>query len=162
NGLPRLVNAGQERFRGAELEADYKLRSDLRWRFAYSLHDARFEDFISVFDNGPAQVRGNQLVLSARNMVSTGLLYFPAQGWNGSILYNWVDKRFLDEVNTAVAPSYSTWSASLGYRFGKWGIRLEGYNLNDTRPPVAISEFGGGEVYVLPARSFRLSLDTRF
>jgi hypothetical protein len=50
----------------------------------------------------------------------------------------------------------------VGYRFARWELRLDGWNLNDTRPPVAASEFGPNQFYVLPARSFRLGADFRF
>ena len=78
------------------------------------------------------------------------------------MVYNWVGDRFLNQRNTALAPSYGTWSAALGYSFERFGIRLEGYNLNDTRPPVAESELGDAQYYRLPARSLRVTLDTRF
>jgi iron complex outermembrane recepter protein len=163
NGFPGLVNAGQERFRGFEIETDYKIVQDLRWQVGYSLHDARYTNFLGLFDEpDPVQVQGNYLPLSARNLISTGLTYAPARGLTAWALYNWVDKRFLDEENHLTAPSYGTWSAGIGYSFDRFGIRLEGFNLNDTRPPVAISELGAGQLYLLPSRSLRLTLDTRF
>jgi hypothetical protein len=41
-------------------------------------------------------------------------------------------------------------------------VRLDGTNLSDKRPPVAISEFGNGQVYILPARAYRLGLEVKF
>jgi outer membrane receptor protein involved in Fe transport len=163
DGLPGLVNAGEERFKGFELEAQYRLRPDLSWQLSYSNHDARFRDFASIFDQPePEQVRGNRLPLSARDMAATGLTYAPAHGLSVWALYSWVGDRFLDEVNEVLAPSYGTWSAGVRWAFDRFAIRFEGFNINDTRPPVALSELGGGQVYLLPARSLRLTLDTHF
>jgi outer membrane receptor protein involved in Fe transport len=163
NGFPGLVNAGHERFRGFELETDYSILPDLRWQLGYSYHDARYQDFVGIFDDpDPVQLRGNRLPFSARNMASTGFTYAPARGLSAWALYNWVDSRFLDEVNEVLAPSYGTLSAGIGYSFDRFGIRIEGFNLNDKRAPISLSELGGGQVYLLPARSLRVTLDTKF
>ncbi|HEV2851858.1 MAG TPA: TonB-dependent receptor [Thermoanaerobaculia bacterium] len=162
NGLPRLVNAGSERFRGVELETKGHILSDFLWQAAYAWHDAKFRDYVQDFDGVPTQLDGNRLELSARRLGSAGLVYAPAQGVTGFVLANYVGERFLNKRNTALAPDYTTWSAGLGYRFNTWEVRLDGENLNDTRPPVAESELGDAQYYRLPARTFRLSLGARF
>jgi len=163
NGFPGLVNAGQERFRGFELETEYRILPDLRWQLGYSLHDARYRDFVGIFDDpAPVQLRGNRLPFSARNLASTGFTYAPSRGLSLWATYNWVDQRFLDEVNANFAPSYGTVSAGVGYVFERFAVRVEGFNLNDQRAPVSLSELGGGQVYLLPARSVRVTLDTKF
>ncbi|HEX9942650.1 MAG TPA: TonB-dependent receptor [Thermoanaerobaculia bacterium] len=161
NGLPRLVNAGSERFKGYELDTMGRLRSDLRWQLTYAWHDAKFRDFVQDFDGVPTQLNGNRLELSAKNLASAGLIYAPARGFTGSVIANYVGERFLNKRNTALAPDYTVWSAGIGYRFGRWEVRLDGENLDDTRPPVAESELGDAQYYRLPARSFRLSLGSR-
>jgi iron complex outermembrane receptor protein len=162
NGLPRLVNAGSERFRGAELEVTGRAFSALRWQATYAWHDAKFVDFVQDFDGVATRLDGNRLELSARSLASGGLLWAPAQGFTGYALLNYVGERFLNKRNTALAPDYTTWSAGLGYRFNAWEVRLDGVNLNDTRPPVAESELGDAQYYRLPARTYRLGLGVRF
>jgi len=162
NGLPRLVNAGAERFKGAELELNGRCRHDLRWRASYAYHDAKFQDFVQDFDGVATQLEGNRLEMSARHLGSAGLLYAPDHGLTGWVTANYVGDRFLNKRNTALASDYTTWSAGLGYRFGTWEVRVDGDNLNDTRPPVAESELGDAQYYRLPARTVRLSLGARF
>lgn len=162
NGLPRLVNAGSERFKGVELDVTGRVRPDLRWQATYAFHDAKFRDFVQDFDGVATQLEGNRLEMSARHLASAGLIYVPGHGLTGSIVANYVGDRFLNKRNTALAPDYTTWAAGLGYRFGSWEVRLDGENLNDTRPPVAESELGDAQYYRLPARSFRLGFGTRF
>ncbi len=156
-GLPQLVNAGKERFKGVELELDALLATDLRWRFTYAYHDPRFTDYERLFDGVPTRIDGNRPEMAAPNQVSTGLLYLPKRGAVATVVYSWVDRRFLNQRNTAEAAAYSTWSAGVGYRFERWDVRLDAFNLNNTRPPVAESEVGDAQYYLLPARSVRLT-----
>jgi iron complex outermembrane receptor protein len=162
-GLPELVSAGKERFKGAELEIEYRLARDLSVQAVYSYHDARFRDFIDVSASGDnVQVGGNRLPLSAHHLGGAGLLYRPPTGLTAWATLSYVGNRFLDRENVALVPSYTTWAGGVGYRFARWELRLDGWNLNNTRPPVAASEFGPNQYYVLPARSFRLAGDFRF
>jgi iron complex outermembrane receptor protein len=161
-GLPELINAGSERFKGVELEARARLRSDFWLQGSYAWHDAKFRDYAQDFDGVLTQLAGNRLEMSAKTLASAGLIYAPARGLTGSVVANYVGERFLNKRNTALTPDYTTWSAGIGYRFEAWEIRLDGENLNDTRPPVAESELGDAQYYRLPARRARLSLGFRF
>jgi len=156
-GVPTLVNAGAQRLRGLEIETVLRPSPSLEWRAAYSLHDARFRDFVTDFGGVPTQLAGRRLEMSARNMASTELLAGRTQGWQGIVRSNWIGSRFLDRRNTALAPAYLTWDAGVGYRLRAVEIRLDGRNLGDRRPPVAESELGDAQYYLLPARSILLS-----
>ena len=48
-----------------------------------------------------------------------------------------------------MAGSYTTVDAGLGYRFDRWELRLDGYNLSNRRDPVAESELGDAQFYRL-------------
>jgi iron complex outermembrane receptor protein len=162
NGLPRLVNAGSERFRGVELDLKGRVLSDLFWQGTYARHDARFDDYVQEFDGVPTRLDDNRLEMSAKHLASAGVVWAPDHGFLGSLVANYVGERFLNKRNTALAPDYTTLSAGLGYRFGSWEIRADGDNLTDERDPVAESELGDAQYYRLPARSFRLGLTSRF
>ncbi|MGE5236958.1 MAG: TonB-dependent receptor [Acidobacteriota bacterium] len=157
DGLPGLANAGKERFKGVELELGLHLRRDLLWQLAYSYHDPRFVDYVRDFDGVPTRLDGNRLEMSAQDMAATGIVYSPSRGVTANVTVNYVGERFLTMRNTATAPAYTTWSAALGYRFGRSKIRIDGSNLNDTRPPISESELGDAQYYRLPARAVRLS-----
>ena len=156
DGLPGLVNAGSERFRGAELEARYTLAADLQLSGHYAWHDARFGDAVQLFGDTPTQLRGRRLELSPRNLGGVGLVYSPAQGLQASVVANRIGERFLNKRNTALASAYDTVDASLGYRFTRCELRLSGRNLGDRRDPVAESELGEGQYYRLPGRLIEL------
>ena len=157
-GLPGLANGGRERFKGAEIEADWRLTQDLRLRATYAYHDARYTDRVVLLDDGTTvNYAGNRLEVSPQNLAALGVIYAPAQGFEGSIVWNYVGRRFLDQENETPVGSYTTVDAGIGYRFARWELRLDGYNLGDRRDPVAISELGDGQAYRLPGRSALLS-----
>ena len=162
NGSPKLINAGGERLKGAELEVGVEVADDLKWQVAVSYHDAVFTDFLREFDGSPRQLRGNRLELSPKEEGRTGLIYAPASGLQAWGLLSYVGDQFLNQRNTALQKSYTTWAAGIGYRFAKGSIVLDGQNLSDERPPVAESELGDAQYYRLPARSVRLSWTSQF
>jgi len=158
-GVPGLTNAGEERLRGLEVGADVALPHALFWRVNYSLHDARFTDFLTDLGGGPVQLGGNRLPMSARNMASTGINYAGHNAWQGWAQANYVGSRSLNEENDAFADDYITYDAGVGYRIaGAWLVRLDAWNISDVREPVSQSELGDGQLYVLPARTVTLGL----
>jgi outer membrane receptor protein involved in Fe transport len=156
NGMPVLVNANSQRFRGIEVEGSWRLPRDVFVRAGYSLHDARFQDYTREFDGIPIQLGGKRLEMSARNMASAGVAYARRGGFFANAEARYIGSRYLNKRNTALAPAYATWRAGIGYRFRRGEIRIDGENLNNQRAPVAESEIGDAQYYLLPARKFRL------
>lgn len=157
-GLPGLANGGKERFKGAEIEGDWRVSPDFRVRATYAYHDARYTDREVLLDDGTVvNYAGNRLEASPQNLAALGLLYTPVLGFEGTIVWNYVGRRFLDQENETPVGSYVIVDANIGYRFDKWELRLDGYNLTDRRDPVAISELGDGQAYRLPGRTAVLS-----
>jgi iron complex outermembrane receptor protein len=155
-GNPELINAGKERFKGVELEADYRLAGDLRLQGTYSYHDAKYTDFLALSDDGVLeQLAGNRLPLSAHDLGSLGFIFYPTSGLTGWATLSYTGSRFLDAENTALVASFVSWSAGVGYRFAGWELRVDGWNLGDTRPAIAASEFGADQFYRMNARAFR-------
>jgi len=162
NGLPVLINAGEERFTGVEFEGDVLLYTDLRLKVAYSHHNPEFRDFIQVFDDVPTQLAGKQLEMSPNDLAAFGVVYSPLSGINGSLILNYVGDRFLNKRNTAIADAFTTISLGAGYRFGRNNIRFDIYNVTDERDPISESELGDAQYYRMPARNFRVSWLTSF
>jgi len=162
NGLPSLMNAGTERFKGVELGTVWSLPQNVTARGSYSFHDSRFVDFSFEFDPGvPTQLAGKRLEMVARHLASAGLIYAPTRGVTGFAEMNLVGSRFLNKRNTALADGYAVLAAGVGYRTGTWELRLNGRNLTDERAPVAESELGDAQYYRLPARRVDASFTVR-
>lgn len=153
-----LANAASEKLRGVELETRWLLAPDLSLAANIAWHDATFGNYLFFDGVNIVNVAGNDLTLSPRILASAGILYTPGQGFNGSLVVNYVGRRFLDEENNFPVPAYATLAATIGYRFDRYRIALEGTNLTNTRPPVSASEFGGGTPYFLNARMLWLRL----
>jgi outer membrane receptor protein involved in Fe transport len=99
--------------------------------------------------------------MSPHHLVSGGILYEPPQGLNATLVANYVGRRYLDEENSAPVGSYTRLDASVGYRIGHLLVAFEATNLTDQRPPVSVSEFGSGSLYLLNARTLWLRLGYR-
>ena len=161
-GVPELINAGKERFKGFESSVSYFLRTDIMARATYSFHDARFTDFVQDFDGVPTQLAGNRIEMSARNLAAFGISYSPARGFLGGIEFNYTGSRYLDKRNHALSEGFPAFGLSAGYRTGRWEFRVDGHNLLDRRDPVAESEMGDAQYYLLPSRRVDAGLRFRF
>jgi iron complex outermembrane receptor protein len=153
NGEPVLRNAGGEHLKGVELETRYNFTPDLALAANIAWHDARFTKFILDEGDGPENVSGNQLTLAPHILASAGLLYTPAEGFQGTVTADYIGRRYLDEENEAPTPAYATLAATLGYRFERYDLLLSGSNLTNRRPAVTQSEFGSASYYLLPSRT---------
>lgn len=159
-----LQNAGKERFQGVEASLAWRLTEDLSLRAAYSHHDSRFTD--SIQDVGdpatPTQLAGHRLEMTPYQLASLGLLYAPKRGFVGSVEASYNGGFYLDKENEALQDGYTTLGASAGWRAERWELRVTGSNLTDKRVPVAGSELGDGQYYLLPARQVDVSFRVRF
>lgn len=161
-GVPGLTNAGDEHFRGLETGASYFLPHDLLARATYSLHDAKFTDFVQSFDGVLTQLAGKRLEMSARNLSSVSLFYMPQRGILGGVSMNYTGERFLNMRNTATAGGFASVDLSLGYRTPRWELRVDGRNIGDARDPVAESELGDAQYYLMTGRRVVSSFSLHF
>jgi len=157
DGLPGLTNAGNERFKGAEVEGRWNLMDGLSAVGTFAYHDARFADYVQDFDGTPTQLDGKLLELSPQHLGSLGLMYGQSTGFRAHVAADYVGKRWLNKRNTAIADSYTTWDAGVAYAFDRWEVRVDGYNLSDRRDAVSESELGDSQYYRLQARSYWLT-----
>jgi iron complex outermembrane receptor protein len=152
NGVPALINAGKERFKGFESGGSVFLHNDVMFRATYSYHDATFTDFVQDFDGVPTQLAGNQLEMSAHHLLGAGLYYTPLRGFLGGVGLNFTGSRFLNKRNTALADGFVTVDLSAGYRTSRWELRVDARNVGDRRDPVAESELGDAQYYLMSNR----------
>ena len=158
NGLPALMNSGTTRFQGFEIAADARGPYNVSGRVTYSFHDNQFVDFVQAFDGVPTQLAGKRFEMSARHLVSGGLVLSPDRGITASITANYTGDRYLNKRNSALAPAFTTVDAGVGYRTNRFELRVDGQNLGDRRDAVAESEFGDAQYYRMPARAIRAGI----
>lgn len=155
-----LVNAAGERLSGAELEAHLQVTPSLSLVGSLAYHDAHFTHYLFADPNtgNYVDVAGRALTLAPRILASAGILYTPKAGFYTTLVGNFVGRRYLDEQNTAPVGGYATLATTVGYRFDRYGVSLEGTNLTNRRPPVTSSEFGSESFYLLNGRTMWLKL----
>ncbi len=153
-----LTNAAHEQLKGFEFETRYELMPDLAIAANFSYHDDRFGQYFFFNGVNSVNVAGRELPLSPHILASGGIVYAPAQGFNGTIVVNYIGQRYLDEENTAPVGGYVALAATAGYRIDRFLVSLEGTNLTNQRPPVSASEFGSQSFYLLNARMLWLRL----
>ena len=151
-GLPALINAGKERFKGFESGLSLFLNHDVTAKATYSYHDARFTDFVQDFGGVPTQLAGKRLEMSAHNLASAGIVYAPVRGFLGGVNVYYTGARFLNKRNTAPVDGFATVGVSVGYRTPRWELRVDATNLGDRRDPVAESELGDAQYYLMSPR----------
>ena len=84
------------------------------------------------------------------------------QGLFGSAEMNYVGSRYLNKRNTALAGQYATLGLLVGYRHGRYEVRVSGRNLTDRRDPVSESELGDAQYYRMFPRRFDAAATVRF
>jgi outer membrane receptor protein involved in Fe transport len=151
-GNPHLENAGEEHFKGFETGASLFLTHDVIARANYSFHDATFIDFTQIFDGVQTQLAGKRLEMSPHHLTGVSLYYVPIRGFLGGVSMNYTGSRFLDKRNRALAEGFPTVDLSAGYRTPRWEIRVDARNLADRRDPVAESELGDAQYYLMSSR----------
>jgi iron complex outermembrane receptor protein len=157
-----LMNAGQQHFKGFETGASFFLPRDVIARASYSYQDARFTDFLFDFGDGPVQLAGKRLEMSPHNLASASLFYAPAKGFLGGVAMNYTGQRFLNKRNNAPADGFATVDLSAGYRTPRWELRADARNVSDRRDPVAESEVGDAQYYLMTARRVSGSFSVHF
>ena len=161
-GLPSLQNAGSTRFQGFEVAADAHGSHNVSGRITYSFHDGTFVDFVQAFGNTNTQLAGKRFEMSARHLFSGGLIVAPSAGVVGDMIVKYVGDRFLNKRNTALAAGFATLDMGLGYRRGRYEVRLDGRNVGDQRDPISESELGDAQYYRMTARRVDLTFGVRF
>lgn len=152
NGLPALTNAGTSRFKGFESGVSVFATHDVTAKATYSYHDARFTDFVQFFGGVPTQLAGKRLEMSAHNLAAFGIFYAPGRGFTGGVNVYYTGGRFLNKRNTAPVDGFATVNLSAGYRSPKWELRVDAFNVGDRRDPVAESELGDAQYYLMTPR----------
>lgn len=164
-GEPELVNAGSERFQGAELEAAYQPAAlpGLSFSAGYAHHDARFIRFSFLTPDGALRVvDGKRLELVPRDLWNARLSYASKLGPGVFVAVRHQGRRPLTRRNTFWTDGFSETDAGISWEL-RWGwLSLVGRNLGNSRHYTSESEIGDSQFYVAPPRRFLAELAVKF
>ncbi len=111
-------NVGETRTKGLELDAEYAIRSDLRFSASYLLADSR----VTEFPANPGLV-GNFLPQIPRQQLTFQLNYRPPSRFSFGIQARASGTQWEDDLNTLRLRPYFTMDASAAYRIRE-GIEI--------------------------------------
>lgn len=153
-GNPTRVNAGELRFRGAEVGASIRAMENLTLRAGVAFHDPKFIRFTAVNELGEEEsANGHIPELVARRAWSVAAIYAPERSLGGSLTVRGVGKRALDRDNVYFTRPYTTVDASVYAPFGRVRVEAVGRNLTNRRFLTTDSELQDGLRYVSAPRS---------
>lgn len=125
-----IVSAGSEGGRNTFRNADKTLRQGLElswnknlWRelnaqASYSYIDATFDADIPAIENKVTAIpKGNDIPGIAKNQAFLSLAWKPEQGLNAGVDVRYSDQIYVNDLNSASAPSYVVTAANVGYRW---------------------------------------------
>lgn len=165
SGNPILINAGSQRFQGAEAEIGYRPTAlpDLAFSAGYAHHDARYIRFSFIDpDLGLTNADGQRLELVPRDLWNAKIAYQPKSGPGIWAAVRHQSRRPFDKINEAYMDPFYEWDAGASWSFGRFWVSLVGRNLGDSRHFVAESEIGDAQLYVAAPRRFAAEVGVHF
>ncbi|EOR09753.1 TonB-dependent receptor [Acinetobacter sp. ANC 3926] len=124
DGRSTFRNADKTTRQGAEFAWNKKLWKDLEMNASYGYLDAKFDAAIPAIGAVKAVEKGNAIPGVAKNQAFVGLAWKPEQGFYAGIDAQYLDKVYVDDINSDAAPSYTVASVYTGYawKYVDWGI----------------------------------------
>lgn len=119
NTAPSLItrqrqNVGETRTKGLEVDAEYAIRSDLRFSAGYLVTDSH----VTEFPGNPGLV-GNFLPQIPRQQLTFQLNYRPPSRFSFGIQARASDSQWEDDLNTLRLRSFFTMDATAAFRMNK-------------------------------------------
>jgi iron complex outermembrane receptor protein len=154
NGNATLINAGEDRFRGAELSAQLHPTDAVTIRAGFAQHDPRFVRLVFTPEPGLIEDDSGHLAeLVARHTANLAFIYSPRAGPGGSVSIQQVGPRALDRDNVFMTKAYTMLNASLSTPIGRARFEVVGKNLLNKRFYTTDSELADGQRYISAPRS---------
>ena len=125
DGRSTFQNADKTLRQGVELSWNKNLWRDLTAQASYSYLDATFDADIPNTDPQKVVYSGNYIPGVAKNQAYVALGWQPETGFNAGIDVRYMDKIYVNDTNSDVAPSYTVTSANIGYvwKNNDWKVR---------------------------------------
>lgn len=124
NGRSTFRNADKTLRKGVEFAWNKKLWKDLEMNTSYGYLDAKFDAAIPAVGTVKVVQKGNAIPGIAKNQAFLGLAWKPEQGFYAGVDAQYMDKVYVDDINSDTAASYMAASAYTGYawKYADWSL----------------------------------------
>ncbi|WP_151802113.1 TonB-dependent receptor [Acinetobacter guillouiae] len=131
NGRNTFRNADKTIRQGLELSWNNKLWKSLTVQASFSYLNAKYDNDVPEILNenkeivSPAIAKDNYIPGIAKNQAFVSFGWLPEQGFNAGVDVRYMDKIYVDDLNTDTAPSYTVTSMNVGYiwKNNDWKVR---------------------------------------
>ena len=123
-GRSTYRNADKTLRKGIEFAWNKKLWKDLAVNASYAYLDATFDSKISAVGKVPEVPKGNTIPGLAKNQAFVSISWQPEQGFYAGVDTQYMDKVYVDDINSDAAESYTVTSAYTGYtwKYADWSL----------------------------------------
>ncbi|KHF77602.1 putative tonB-dependent receptor yncD precursor [Acinetobacter sp. neg1] len=123
-GRATFRNADKTLRKGVEFAWNKKLWKDLAVNASYAYLDATFDSKVPAVGKVAEIPEGNAIPGIAKNQAFIGLAWQPEQGFYAGLDTQFMDKVYVNDINSDVAASYTVASIYTGYAWKRadWGI----------------------------------------
>ncbi|MCH7337941.1 TonB-dependent receptor [Acinetobacter sp. NIPH 2699] len=123
-GRATFRNADKTLRKGVEFAWNKKLWKDLAVNASYAYLDATFDSKVPAVGSVSEIASGNLIPGIAKNQAFIGLAWQPAQGFYAGLDTQFMDKVYVNDINSDAAASYTTVSAYTGYlwKLSDWNV----------------------------------------
>ncbi|SCM83240.1 exported hypothetical protein [uncultured Sporomusa sp.] len=102
------LNAGKGHHQGVEFEIEHMLDANWSAVLNYSYTQAKYDKYSYEDDYGAFHIAdGKKIEEVPKQMVVAGLRYDDRRKFQGNLSLRWLDKQYMDPMNTAQLPSYA-------------------------------------------------------
>lgn len=123
-GRATFRNADKTRRKGVEFAWNKKLWKDLAVNASYAYLDATFDSKVPAVGKVAEIPEGNAIPGIAKNQAFIGVAWQPEQGFYAGLDTQFMDKVYVNDINSDAAASYTVASLYTGYawKYADWGI----------------------------------------
>ena len=164
-GRATFRNADKTERKGAEFTWNKRVWRDLTAHASYSYLDAKFDAEVPAIGTTVGAIaKGNYIPGIAKNQAFASLAWQPEQGLYAGIDARYADQIFIDDKNSDAAPSYTVFSANVGYAWTHQDWKVNTYarvdNLfdQDYAGSVIVNEGNGRYFESAEGRNFNAGL----
>lgn len=120
DGRATFRNADQTTRQGLELSWQQTIWKEINIQSSFSYIDAEFDSYTAELKDSKklyakAIDKGNKIPGIAKNQVFTRIAWQPEQGFQAGLEARYMDKIYVNDINSDTAPSYTVVAANVGY-----------------------------------------------